>query len=78
MANWAQLRRAMLVDVYHSGIVGHPRAPFLLLPAGAEGLPPHPDGTRTWAFWRSIPINAFLKKPKEAKEDIERVGFYIE
>ena len=72
-------RSRMLVDLYHSGIKGHPRGPFLLTRPAAAKLPPHPDrALRDWLFWNSIPVNAFAKRPAEIKANIIASGFHIQ
>ena len=69
----------MRVDAYHSGIDGHPRGPLLLVPVGAEVLPPHPEGkSRRWEFWKEVRVNAITKRVAQAKADLETLGFYIQ
>ena len=69
---------AMLVDVYHSGAAGFPRAPYLLMPVGAETLPPHPAGkSRQWEYWKQVPINSFVKPAAQARAEIQTMGFCI-
>lgn len=69
----------MRVDAYHSGVDGHPRGPFLLMPVGSEALPPHPDGkSRHWEFWKEVRVSAFTKRVAEVKADLETLGFHIQ
>ena len=68
----------MRVDAYHSGVGGHPREPFLLMPVGSEALPPHPEGkSRHWEFWKEVRVSAFTKQVAEVKVDLETLGFHI-
>lgn len=69
----------MRVDAYHSGVDGHPRGSFLLMPVGSKTLPPHPDGkSRHWAFWKEVRVNALTKNIAQVKADLETLGFHVQ
>ena len=51
----------------------------MLVPVGAEVLPPHPEGkSRRWEFWKEVRVNAFVKRPAQVKADLETLGFHIQ
>jgi hypothetical protein len=70
----------MMVDVYHSGDQRQPKAPFLLVAAGAEGsLPPHPAGSaKKWVYWKAVPVASIAVKADTARQRIALDGFYIQ
>ena len=69
-----------VVDVYHSGQHGRPRAPFLLVaPGTVKGQLPSPnDPYGRWTFWKQVPINIIAMQPGVAASTIKQQGYYVQ
>lgn len=71
-------RRALIVDVYHSGDRGRPWPPFLFVPAKAS-VPAHPQEPKSsWSFWKRMPLEAIAASPEQAAKDLTEAGYHIQ
>jgi hypothetical protein len=69
----------MIVDVYHSGSGKTPRAPFVLVKAGADKLPDHPGGMKiVWNYWKQFPLDNIAVAPSKAQAAISETGYFVQ